>query len=144
MNVLLLMVNLNPKPFSSNCSCPIKMLDIPHFSYACGSSICSQILTPYICIPPSKLHLHSYELSAHFFPSLLYHICFSTSYVWKNSSVFLLTISHLWTPFLLAISTAPSQTTTCCHSDQSSIRLSCCTVNWRTRTNVDAICAFLK
>ena len=29
---------------------PIKMLDIPHLFYAYGSSVCSQILTPYICM----------------------------------------------------------------------------------------------
>lgn len=64
---------------------------LPTYFILHGGLMCQQILAPCICIPPSKLHLHFYELEAHFFfPSLLYHICFSTSYVWKNSSTFLL------------------------------------------------------
>lgn len=77
----------------------------------------------HICTPPSKVHPHSCELAAGFLRSLLYRICFSPSCVWKNSSVFLLIISFLWTLFLVVISKAPNQITTCCHNDQSSTRL---------------------
>ena len=75
-----------------------------------------------ICTPPSKLHPRSCELSADFLPSLPYHICFSPSCVWKNSSVFLLIITFLWTVFLVVISTASSQITAFCHNDQSLTR----------------------
>lgn len=96
--------------------CRIEMLDTLHSSglwWLDGSP------SSYTCTPPSKLYPHSCELSAHFLCSLLCHICFSPSCVWKNSSVFLLIISFHWTVFLVVISKAPSQITTCCRDDQS-------------------------
>lgn len=96
-------------------------------------------------LPDSSPHvcLSTFQTPSPRLGTLSCPICSSTSYVWKNSSIFFLTISHLWTLFLVVIATTPSQITTCCHSDQSSARLSCCTMRWRSRKKCQGhLCIF--
>lgn len=84
----------------------------------------------YIYTPPSKLYPYSCKLSVCFLHPQLCRICFSPNYVWENFSLFLFIISFLWNIFLVVISTASSQLTTCCHNDQSSTRLHCLSMLW--------------
>lgn len=87
--------------FLLKTSCPFKTLATPQGWHPDMPS------NPCICTLPSKLHPCSCELLACSLPSLPCHSCFSLTCVWKNSSVFLLTITFLWTVFLVVISTAP-------------------------------------
>lgn len=107
VSVYMLVVEQNAETFSSKSLCPIKILDTPCFSYAYASLKSSQILTPHIRLPPYKLHLHSYELSAPLFLLCYIKFCFLPVMSGKTP-VYSYSLPLLWLLFILVISTAPS------------------------------------